>query len=184
MGPVTETRVLFIPYRPTSASEQAASRAEISLQKHAAREYHRKAKLSRQGKPKTKDSRRRRQSTGSRKPSQTSSTEDPQLLGKNESPRAPSPMPPCQSLPGTNAFLIKPPTTFCPLPIDVGVGKLDPFNVSIRRDVPRYALEMLDHGKHPRGRSCFAACILRTTFGLDHIQLLVLSLISCSSSNL
>jgi hypothetical protein len=44
MASSRDTRVLFVPYRPGRAGQKVPDDGEISQQKHAAREYHRKAK--------------------------------------------------------------------------------------------------------------------------------------------
>jgi hypothetical protein len=47
MASSRDTRVLFVPYRPGRAGQKVPDDGEISQQKHAAREYHRKAKVIR-----------------------------------------------------------------------------------------------------------------------------------------
>jgi hypothetical protein len=48
MATSRDTRVLFVPYRPGLVRQHSYENGEISQQKHAAREYHRKAKQRRQ----------------------------------------------------------------------------------------------------------------------------------------
>lgn len=148
MPPVAETRVLFIPYRPSQSSKQAPE-TEISLQKHAAREYHRKAKLLRHAaRPSRLAAHPRGQTKQTRTRSNALPTREPQNLGDDEDTPAISRRARRQNFPGTNAFRIRRYTPSSPSPHDIGVGQLDPFSVSIRRNAPRYVQEMLDHGKH------------------------------------
>ncbi len=160
MSSVAETRTLFVPYRPSQTSKAPTDESEISLQRHAAREYHRKAKLLRQANtPRTRKSRRRVQN----KKTRTLQGEDLQVSCIGGDAEAPSHRP-RQKFPGMNTFRIKQDTTSGSylLPHDVGAGVLDPFNVSVRWDVPRYVQEMLDHGKPARGNN-FYCLILHTT---------------------
>ncbi len=134
------TRVLFVPYRPPRSSKQVPDDSEISLQKHAAREYHRKAKLERLAKAYAGS----RPPPGPQEALRKSARQGPQGNAQND----------CfdkgkhQRLSGMNAFRIRTEASsnsVCPSPLDVGVGQMDPFNVLMRRDVPHYVQEMLAH---------------------------------------
>ncbi|KAK7890698.1 hypothetical protein LTR67_007907 [Exophiala xenobiotica] len=126
------TRILFVPYRPPRSSKQAPDDSEISLQKHAAREYHRKAKLERLAKA---------YASSRPPPGQRQQEASPRKSGGQGSRRQAH-----QKLPGMNAFRIRAEASSdCPSPLDVGVGQMDPFNVLMRRDVPPYVQEMLAH---------------------------------------
>ncbi|KAK4939685.1 hypothetical protein LTR10_020075 [Elasticomyces elasticus] len=142
MAPGAETRVLFVPYRPSHAAEQGSEASEISLQKHAAREYHRKAKLARLEKAYAgSDAPPPHQRRATRKQSTLVRRVRPDNDDIEEWSRRTS----CQTLPGTNTLRIRTAAADSQSPVDVGVGKLDPFNVLIRRDTPRYVQEMLDY---------------------------------------
>ncbi|OAP54972.1 hypothetical protein AYL99_10672 [Fonsecaea erecta] len=120
------TNVFFVPYRPNSRSPKPSSgEPAMSQQKHAAREYHRKAKLERLAKLNAIHNRDAR-----------SSSEDPP-------PDVPSrpPLHRNQSFPSDRDLN----RTFAVF--DVGTGIFDPFNASVPSGVPSYALEILDYGR-------------------------------------
>lgn len=138
MASRTDTKLLFIPYRPTCGTKEAPTGSDISLQKHAAREYHRKAKLARLA----------RAYANSSHPMRDSGTvfherprKGPQYQAAHGTSTSDS-----DTRPGDeNAFPFRTEAVRRPSPVEVGVGQLDPFNVLIRRDVPHYVQEMLDH---------------------------------------
>ncbi|KAJ9640592.1 hypothetical protein H2204_003220 [Knufia peltigerae] len=148
-----DTRLLFIPYRPISGTKKTPAGPGISLQKHAAREYHRKAKLARLARAYANSSsshnvrddpgtgfRRDRSGQGSRR--QGAGVDDVSTSHQKSSRD--------DDDDEKNAFLMRTEdvavTHRPPSPLDVvGVGQLDPFNVLIRRNVPHYVQEMLDH---------------------------------------
>lgn len=112
-------RLLFLPYKPASDSPQGGPK--ISHQKHAAREFHRKAKLAKQQfKADNKVSNHEIQSSvGS-----GGQFIDWKVDGQEETE------PPTIS-----------PTTF------LGAGRLDPFDAYCATNQPLMVHEMLDHGK-------------------------------------
>lgn len=131
MAAVPSCNVLFIPYR-TSSSPPEGSRdvSRISQQKHAALEYHRRLKLERlatfPGAIKSQKSSKI-----------ASHIQQPQSsLQRRLRPRS-------QGTTDREDRSIR-----ASLHIwDLGVGQLDPFNVSVPLDTSPYSLEMLDHGK-------------------------------------
>ncbi|KAI1629914.1 hypothetical protein EDD37DRAFT_75126 [Exophiala viscosa] len=143
MAPGNETRILFVPYRPSPAAEQPSERSEISLQKHAAREYHRKAKVARLAKAYT--------GSNAQPPHQRNALGKPptqvtRLLSQADEREAWRRNAPSQRIPGTNTFRIRTAAAAnLQSPTDVGVGKVDPFNVLIRQNTPQYVQEMLDY---------------------------------------
>lgn len=145
MAPDTETRVLFVPYRPSRESKQASEGSELSVQKHAAREYHRKAKIVRLEKAYAASKTQHPPPRG--KVPCKPPTHESLLETENDDVEEWRDEVSCQTLPGTNAFRIRIAAATSRSPIDVGVGKVDPFNVLIRRDTPQYVQEMLDYGK-------------------------------------
>lgn len=133
MPPSAGIRVLFVPYNPQSSTEpNPEDKPEISKQKHAAREYHRKAKLS-----------RRTKALGA---SASSTSRNPPLSTQHrDAAMNAQPLTQARNLPSRNN-----PRAIRSSPMDVGVGSLDPFNVCVRGNVPSYVHEMLDHGMWPR----------------------------------
>ncbi|KIW94709.1 uncharacterized protein Z519_04686 [Cladophialophora bantiana CBS 173.52] len=120
------TNVFFVPYRPHSKSKKPPSDASaISQQKHAAREYHRKAKLERLAKLNAIHNRHARSSSADPQPGASSRP----LLLRNKS------FPTDEDYDRTFAVF------------DVGTGKLDPFNACVPSGVPSYALDILDYGR-------------------------------------
>ncbi|KIX97703.1 uncharacterized protein Z520_06481 [Fonsecaea multimorphosa CBS 102226] len=120
------TNVFFVPYRPHSRSPKPSSgEPAMSQQKHAAREYHRKAKLERLAKLNATHNRDAR-----------SSSEDPQPDASSRPPLHRN-----QSFP-SDKELNKTFQVF-----DVGTGIFDPFNASVPSGVPSYALDILDYGR-------------------------------------
>ncbi|EXJ71060.1 uncharacterized protein A1O5_06053 [Cladophialophora psammophila CBS 110553] len=120
------TNVFFVPYRPHSKSKKPPSdESAISQQKHAAREYHRKAKLERVAKLTAIHNRHARSSSADPQPGASSRP----LLLRNKS------FPTDEDCNRTFAVF------------DVGTGKPDPFNACVPSGVPSYALDILDYGR-------------------------------------
>ncbi|EXJ65376.1 hypothetical protein A1O7_01717 [Cladophialophora yegresii CBS 114405] len=123
-----DTNVFFVPYRPHSTPDKSHSVQEpkISQQKHAAREYHRKAKLERLAKLNAVHDRHAR------------STSVPATQPQSESSSRPI-LPRNRSFQGDqvydNSFVI----------FDIGIGQLDPFNACVPAGVPTFALDILDY---------------------------------------
>lgn len=125
----SNTKVFFVPYRPPSSSKKLSSDdSTISRQKHAAREYHRKAKLQRLADFNISHTRHARSQSDHIQESLPSSSSR-RLLPRKKGRL-------------TDKDDEKPPPV-----LDVGTGHLDPFNVCVPTAVPPYVLEMLDHGK-------------------------------------
>jgi hypothetical protein len=119
-----DTQVLFVPYRGSAPDKKPPG--GISQQKHAAREYHRKAKLKRQTSNQNSQSPEPRSTPPSAAPkticrstsrSSTSSHENVELIS-----RGPSPV----SL--------------------LGAGRIDPFDSQPVKDLVPHAHEMVDYG--------------------------------------
>ncbi|OAG45406.1 hypothetical protein AYO21_00040 [Fonsecaea monophora] len=120
------TNVFFVPYRPHSKSKKPSSgEPAISQQKHAAREYHRKAKLERLAKLNAIHNRDARSASESPPPGISSR---PPLLRNKTFPEDDI---------RNRTFAV----------FDVGTGVLDPFNACIPSGVPSYALDILDYGR-------------------------------------
>jgi hypothetical protein len=148
------TKVLFVPYRPSSASSSSTAPsfrqtriplseeddAHISQQKHAAREYHRKAKLQRYGDlgPSKKKPPRRRstkvESSWEDGKGRSPPKQDALSLGRGH-----------DGLPdGTKARGVEY-HSFVPR-AELGAGQLDPFSAVVPKDLSPYHSEMLEHG--------------------------------------
>lgn len=132
MAPTAGINVLFVPYRPPFSSEQVPpdDESQISLQKHAAREYHKKAKLQRLagGKP-----------AKQQKPFKGSASHADGLYSSSRRCLLPRHHGSLDERRDRKSSSIS--------NLELGAGKLDPFNVSVPRDLSRYVLEILDHGK-------------------------------------
>ncbi|KAK4940094.1 hypothetical protein LTR10_019723 [Elasticomyces elasticus] len=132
--PGTATNILFVPYqRPTAGKKTkqgSGNGDEISPQKHAAREYHRKAKIRQLADPGTLHKRHshRKHTTQRRQPS------------GDDQHRITSPHSNKESVPKETKQHNHLST------IDPGAGHLDPFNIVLPHNVPSYALDMLDYG--------------------------------------
>ncbi|KAJ9500268.1 hypothetical protein H2202_004063 [Exophiala xenobiotica] len=128
MAPSKEvTNILFVPYRQPSSNKAKLSATvgdDISPQKHAAREYHRKAKVTRQQAESSAQNKRH-----SRKKHQPSE-------GR----------PNAGSHPKKESVLEEEDQTKTLEVIDPGAGRLDPFNIVLPNNVPSYVMEMLDYG--------------------------------------
>ena len=116
-------RVLFVPYSPSKASQKRGETSDISPQKHAAREHHRKAKLLKKA---------------ARKDDQLAAHADGKELTRHRSrwnvqwPHNDNEEPP---------HAIREPRTI------LGEGRLDPFDAYCTRGQPLIVHEMLDHGE-------------------------------------
>src|ERR1700742_4673483 len=121
------TNVFFVPYRPHSKSAKSPSDDEpvISQQKHAAREYHRKAKLERHAKLSALHSHHARSISVPVAESQSDSSSRP-LLPRHKSFQ--------DGQDYTKSFAV----------FDAGTGQLDPFNACVPSGVPPYTLDILD----------------------------------------
>ncbi|OAL33855.1 hypothetical protein AYO20_06866 [Fonsecaea nubica] len=120
------TNVFFVPYRPHSKSKKPSSgEPAISQQKHAAREYHRKAKLERLAKLNAVHNRDARSASESPPPGISSR---PPLLRNKTFP---------EDEIRNRTFAV----------FDVGTGVLDPFNACVPSGVPSYALDILAYGR-------------------------------------
>ncbi|KIW10151.1 hypothetical protein PV08_11112 [Exophiala spinifera] len=132
MAPVGKqtTNIMFVPYRqatPKKPEQASEFDDEISTQKHAAREYHRKAKMMRQQADSSTQGKRH-----PRKKTQTTKDQTPTAARPNkESVRRAA----HEDSHASNLEVIDP-----------GAGQLDPFNIVVPNNVPSYALEMLDYG--------------------------------------
>lgn len=127
-----KTNVFFVPYRPQSKAKTKPPTPDdepvISPQKHAAREYHRKAKLDRLAKLNALHHRHAR------------STSVPvSALGSESSTRPP--------LSRSNTSPVEKELHQSFAVYDAGTGQLDPFNACVPSGVPSYALDILDYGK-------------------------------------
>jgi len=118
-------RLLFLPYKPASdgALETSQAGPNISHQKHAAREHHRKARLAKQHLKFNK----RGNSGRTQIPADYGGQfiewkiQNNELEEMQHNPR---------------------PTTL------LGAGRIDPFDAYCTRKQPLMVHEMLDHGKH------------------------------------
>ena len=131
----TATNILFVPYQqPTGGrktKQGSGNGDEISPQKHAAREYHRKAKIRQLADPgmlhkrhsHRKSTKQKHQPSVDDQQSTTSPRSKKESVSKEEKQH--------------NHLST----------IDPGAGHLDPFNIVLPNNVPSYALEMLDYGK-------------------------------------
>lgn len=123
------TQLLFIPYQQDDSDSKDGTGEEggTSWQKHASREYHRKNKLRKAAS--ARQARTRFQSVRL-----YSKSKDRTLAPRNGDQQDIS-------------------TLMCttnqqsPVLMNVGGGLLDPFGTAVPSDKPRYAIEMLDHGK-------------------------------------
>ena len=132
MAVLNDTNILFVPYRPSYSSKPlSADISMISQQKHAAREYHRKAKLQRTA--------RRAGTTHKRQPHASIDI----YVDPSNNPSRPF-------QPRKNTFPDRTVSTQYHIIRDVGSGQLDPFHVCVPEGIPNYVLEMLDHGKSSR----------------------------------
>lgn len=126
------TNVFFVPYRPQSKAKTKPStpddEPDITPQKHAAREYHRKAKLDRLAKLNALHSRHVRSTSLPVSTSDSVSSARPPLPRSNTSTDEKEPH---------RSFAV----------YDAGTGQLDPFNACVPSGVPSYALDILDYGK-------------------------------------
>jgi hypothetical protein len=124
------TNVFFIPYRPQSKSKKpSADHAPgISQQKHAAREYHRKAKLDRLTKQ------------NARHPHHGRSASVPVSHSQSE-PSSRLLIARSKSVPGDEEY------DESLVIARAGTGQLDPFNACVPSGVPAYALDILDYGE-------------------------------------
>ncbi|KAI1626939.1 hypothetical protein EDD37DRAFT_239710 [Exophiala viscosa] len=132
--PGTATNILFVPYQQASAGKKTKQGSgngdEISPQKHAAREYHRKAKIRQLANPGMLHKRHshRKHTTEKHQPSGDDQHRTTSQRSKKE------------SVPKEKKQHNRLST------IDPGAGHLDPFNIVLPNNVPSYALEMLDYG--------------------------------------
>lgn len=131
MAMSSETNILFVPYRPLYSSKQRSSDSStISQQKHAAREYHRKAKSQRLATIAGTIHKRTHHASFDINVDQstTSTPSHPTSLLRNT----------CL----TRSKFDEPDTIE-----SLGASQLDPFHVCIPEGVPNYVLEILDPGK-------------------------------------
>ncbi|KIW09787.1 hypothetical protein PV08_11887 [Exophiala spinifera] len=138
MASGTDTKLLFIPYRPPRGTKQTPAVSGISPQKHAAREYHRKAKLARLARAYANSSQHMRE-PGTALHAESGLRSQRQAENETLTSRLDT------RLDKENAFPFRTEGSHLSSPLDVGVGQLDPFNVLIRPNVPHYVQEMLDH---------------------------------------
>lgn len=127
------TNVFFVPYRPNSKSKKSPSlqEPEISQQKHAAREYHRKAKIERLAKLNAFHN------------PQARSTSVPALQSYPESSSR-------ALLPRNRSFQNEQEYDDSFAVFDAGTGQLDPFSTFVPPGRPSYALDILDYGEPPK----------------------------------
>ncbi len=134
MASSKDIRVLFVQYRPGATSHQSRD-GDISQQKHAAREYHRKAKQRRQP---------HKQMTGHNANSTTLSTSSTSRSPEMTSVRVADPStqmrhePPICSIRGRAGLLPESPRNL------LGARRVDPMNSLPISDMSSYAQEMLD----------------------------------------
>ncbi|KIW71987.1 hypothetical protein PV04_00211 [Phialophora macrospora] len=126
-----DTNVFFVPYRPHSKSKRplSAQEPEITQQKHAAREYHRKAKLERHARLDGLIHNRHARSTSVPAAQPQSESDSRPLLPRNRSFQ--------EDQIYNNSFAI----------FDAGTGQFDPFNTCVPAGVPNFALDILDYGR-------------------------------------
>ena len=135
MAPSKDTRVLFVPYRPGTTTRKYHDAGEISQQKHAAREYHRKAKQRRQTLKDTSSS-----SYASYNGSISSTSESPEF--RSVQTARPSTYWRSEStVSSTRDRSVSLPMS--PRNI-LGAGRIDPMNSLPLSDMSPYAQEMLD----------------------------------------
>ena len=118
MDPKSNTRVLFVPYRPGRSSSASSNGGAISQQKHAAREYHRKAK-------------ERRRSAKQDAANEEAIIEVAQSLDSTHRP----------ILPRSRSSQ----SMASPLMRAMGAGRVDPFNSYSVKNLSPHAHEMLDY---------------------------------------
>lgn len=135
MASSKDTRVLFVQYRPGAVSHRSHDDGEISQQKHAAREYHRKAKQRRQ----TLKQMNGHTSNGTT-PSTSSTSESPEVVSARTA--TPSTVQTRQSsmssIRDRSVSLPESPRNL------LGAGRIDPMNSLPVSDMSPYAKEMLD----------------------------------------
>lgn len=134
------TQVLFVPYSGGQGTKK--STGEISQQKHAAREYHRKAKLKRQA----QRSRHRSADTAG---SNSDSAESRSLASKDHASftlasRSVSPSRLNSVSPG--------PRNTSPVSL-LGAGRIDPFDSQPVKDLTPCVHQMIDYGSYLNGCS-------------------------------
>ncbi|ETN38187.1 uncharacterized protein HMPREF1541_06218 [Cyphellophora europaea CBS 101466] len=124
---MSDTQVLFVPYRGGKPTKKSAG--QISQQKHAAREYHRKAKLKRQSqKPKQPPPDTRRSESVTSDSHTTASKDDASASSSTELS--------CSLSPSTRNSS----------PVSVlGAGRVDPFDSRPVKDLTPYAHQMADY---------------------------------------
>ena len=132
MASSKDTRVLFVQYRPGAASHKSNDDGEISQQKHAAREYHRKAKQRRQT---------LKQMNGHPNDSTSQTSESPEIV-----PVRPAKVSTVQKR-RTTEYPTRDRSISLPLsPRNLlGAGRIDPMNSLPISDMSPYAQEMLDY---------------------------------------
>jgi hypothetical protein len=134
------TQVLFIPYRGNSVGKKDKDSGPISQQKHAAREYHRKAKLKKQ-------SQRANQNKSLDNGHGETSNDDGQILGSS-SQRSVSP----GSTEGSShisshiELLNSGQCSRTPSPMSrLGAGRVDPFDTKPVKDLTPHVHHMVDY---------------------------------------
>ena len=129
------TQILFVPYR--GAKDSKRSDGQISQQKHAAREYHRKAKLRRQAQ-------RSRDRSPDNKRSKSDASETSSIPSATESLRTSS----SRSVSPTAIISISS-ASRKPSPVSVlGAGRIDPFDSQPVKDLTPCVHEMVDYGEN------------------------------------
>jgi hypothetical protein len=127
------TQVLFVPYR--GAKDNKEKNGEISQQKHAAREYHRKAKLKRQAlksKDRSRDTIRSKSDASETKSVASASDSSLTLSSRSVSPTTISSTSPARREPSPVSVL--------------GAGRVDPFDSQPVKDLTPCVHEMVDYG--------------------------------------
>lgn len=129
------TNILFVPYRQPAAGKKtkqgSADGDEISPQKHAAREYHRKAKIRQLADPGTVHKRHSHRKNSKQKQPPPGAGQEHTTLPRSKKESV------SKGEKQVDRLSI----------MDPGAGHLDPFNIVLPSNVPSYVLEMLDYGK-------------------------------------
>lgn len=133
------TQVLFIPYRGNSAGKKDKDVGAISQQKHAAREYHRKAKLKKQSQ-RAKD---KNAHDADRKDSGGSISDDGQIPGSS-SDRSVSPSTEKSSHIECPILALQCSRTPSPVTL-LGAARTDPFDTRPVKDLTPYVHHMVDY---------------------------------------
>lgn len=127
------TRIMFVPYNPRHARSSSEASLPVSQQKHAAREYHRKAK-------------QRRISTGKTPNEQIIGTR-PRSAQEYTRPRPLQPNGDRPAFPRSQSVQEQSRPRIWSLFDSQRTGKLDPFDTFVVKGLPSHAHELFDYGE-------------------------------------